>query len=105
MPGKRRTAAFKARLSQDFDPVILDHRIGEKLFAGGLERRLGPGAILAADLDVEHLALSHTADALDAERLQRALDGLALRIEHAGFERYGDAGFHQFLKWRSPAKH
>ena len=31
---------------------------------------------------------------LDAERPQRAFDGLALRVEDAGFQRDGDAGLH-----------
>ena len=35
-----------------------------------------------------------TVDALDAERPQRAFDRLALRIEDAGLEGDGDAGFH-----------
>src|SRR5690606_34097488 len=51
--------------------------------------------VAAGKLDVEHLALPDAGDAIDAERLQRALDGLALRIEDAGFQRDGDARFHR----------
>ena len=58
------------------------------------QRRLGGGAVRSLDLDVEHLALAHAGDAADAQRSQGALDGLALRIEDAGFQRNGDAGFH-----------
>ena len=48
----------------------------------------------ARELDVEHLALADAGDAIDAERFQRAFDGLALRIEDAGFQRNGDTRFH-----------
>ncbi len=48
-------------------------------------------------LDVEHLALPHARDARDAERLQRALDRLPLRIEHAILQRDSDAGFHRVV--------
>ena len=53
------------------------------------------GAIGARQLDVEHLALAHAGDAIDAERFQRAFNGLALWIENAGLQRNGDARFHE----------
>src|SRR5581483_8043260 len=82
------------RRSQHVHLVVLDHGIGQELVGGLLEQRLGLGLIGAIELDVEHLALAHRGDAGYAERAQRTLDGLALRVEDAGFERDGDAGFH-----------
>src|ERR1700750_2396263 len=81
----------------DLDAVILDHRVGEQLLGRRLEGRLGFGLVGAGELDVEHLALAHTGDAADAERFERALDRLALRIEDAGLEGDGDARFHGCL--------
>ena len=82
-------------LSPDhLDPVILDHRIGEQLVGRLLEQLFSAGLVAAIELDVEHLALPDAGDALNPERAQRALDGLALRVEDAGLQRDGDAGFH-----------
>ena len=80
--------------SQDFDAIVFDHHIGEQFFAGGGERSLGRFGIRAIDFDVEHLALPHGGDSVDAERMQSAFDRLALRIEHTGFQGDGNAGFH-----------
>src|SRR5688500_17626036 len=88
--------ALKRVISRDLASVVLDYRIGEKALAGLLQRRLGLALVGGVKLDVEHLALAHAGDALDAERFQRALDSLALRIEHAALQGDGDAGFH----WR-----
>src|SRR5262245_57968482 len=74
--------------------IILDHSVREQFLGRLPERRLGAGAIAAVELDVEHLALAHAGDAADAERFQRALDGLALRVEDARLERDGDARLH-----------
>src|SRR5690606_9825747 len=74
-----------------------DHRIGEQFFAGGFERCFGFGAISRGKLDIEYFSLAHALDAFNAERLQRALDRLALRIEYAGFERDRNARFHRVL--------
>src|SRR5689334_12733057 len=95
MPGKTTTAAFMAGgSSQHLDAVVLDHRVGEEFFRGILEGGFGPGPVGAVDLDVEHLALADAGHATDPERLQSALDRLALRIENAGFQRNGDACLH-----------
>src|SRR5579871_2779133 len=106
MPGKTKTADFMAAIPRSpghFDAVILDHRVGEQLFGRSLERTLGAGAVLALDLDVEHFALPHAGDAADAERFQRALDRLALRIQNPRFQGDGDAGFHQGAPGRAGA--
>src|SRR6476660_2873567 len=119
IPGKTTTADFilalagpvvfgagllsQIELEQNLNPIILDHRVGEELFGGVPQRRLGAGAIGAFDLYVEHLALAHAGDAVDAERAQRALDGLALRIENAGLQRNGNACLHVQPLSSSPA--
>src|SRR3954454_8115696 len=82
------------RLSQHLDAVVLDHRVGEELVGCVLESRLDAHPVGALDLDVEHLALADARDAGDTERLQSALDRLALRVENAGFQRDGDACLH-----------
>src|SRR5262249_2300258 len=74
-----------------------DHRVGEELVGGLLERRFRLLAVARLDLDVEHLALTHAGHACDSERLERALDRLALRVEDAGLEGHGDAGLHGVL--------
>src|SRR3974390_3190722 len=98
MPGKTRTAAFiVTKLSADnVDVVILNPLIRQQPISGLLQEFFRLAAVAdAVDLDVEHLALAHAGDALDAERAQRAFDRLALRIENAGFQRDGDARFHR----------
>src|SRR4051794_17654046 len=95
-PGKTTTAAFMSSAS-DLDAVILDDGVREQLVASGLQSLLGTGLVRTRQLDVEHLALPHALDASDAERLQRPLDGLALRIEDAGLQGDGDARFHRNL--------
>src|SRR5688500_6921809 len=82
------------RLSQQLDAVVLDHRVRQQLVGGILEGRFDPRPVGVLDFDVEHLALADARYASDAERLQRALDRLALRVENAGFQRNGDARLH-----------
>src|ERR1700712_1626912 len=96
IPGKTRTADFIWRgcLAQNLDAVILDHRVRQQLVGGGFQRRLRLGLVGARKLDVEHLALAHAGDAIDAERFKRPFDGLALGIENSRFESDGDACFH-----------
>src|SRR5688572_7031324 len=81
-------------LRKDFDRVVLDHRVGEELFAHLPEALLGRAGIAVAELDVEHLALPYGADAGKAQRPERSLDGLALWVEDAGLESNGDASLH-----------
>src|SRR4029079_7777972 len=75
--------------------VVLDQRIGQELVRRLLERGLGLRAVVALDLDVEDLALAHARHAIDAERLERALDRLALRVEDARLEGDGHTSLHQ----------
>src|SRR4051812_24532765 len=88
------TSAIEQVLSQQFHIIVLDYRVREQLVGGCLERRLGRALVIALKLDVEHLALAHAGDAGNAERFQRTFDGLALRVENAGFERDGDTSLH-----------
>ena len=81
----------KCQASHDLDAVVLDHRIGEQLVRRGFQRRLRFRFVSSCKLDIEHLALPHTGDAIDAQRLQRALDRLALRIEDAVLQRNRNA--------------
>src|ERR1700712_5289229 len=99
MPGKTRTADFiwRRNLAQHFDPVILNDSIGEQFVGGVLQRRFGLSLVGARQFDVEHLALPHAGYAVDTERFQRALDGLALRIEDAVLQCDGDACLHVML--------
>src|SRR5262245_17178123 len=86
---------FRGRgLADNLDAIVLDHRVGEELLGRCLQSRLGVLLVAAVDLDVEYLALTDARDAGDAERLQRALDRLALRVENAVLEGNRDAGFH-----------
>src|SRR5271167_1137775 len=107
IPGKTSTADFIAipvrqHSCRHLDPVILDYGVGEEFFRGGLERGLGAGAVSAFDLDIEDLALAHAGDSAHAERSQRPLDGLALRVEDAGFQSDRDTGSHNlFNKYES----
>src|SRR6185312_3984026 len=91
MPGKTRTADFiGVGSAQHFNPVILDNGVRQKLVGGILQRGFRLRLVGAGKFDVEHLALPDAGDAIDAERFQRAFDGLALRIENAGLESYGN---------------
>ena len=59
------------------DLEVLDQRVGEQLLA-----ELGePLGVLGLELD--HAPDPHVLDALEAERRQRPLDRLALRVEDA----------------------
>src|SRR3954452_10566795 len=103
IPGKTRTADFIDCSLEKLDPVILDDGVGQQLVGGGFEGRLRLGLVGAGKFDVEHLALTHAGDAVNAERFQRAFDGLALWIENAGFQRNGNACFHENGLSSSPA--
>src|SRR5262245_37220003 len=67
--------------SHDLDTIILDHGVCQKLLGRLLEQGLGAPAIGPVEFDVEHLALAHAGHSVDAKRLERALDRLALRVE------------------------
>jgi hypothetical protein len=55
---------------------------------------LGADLVGLDEVERDHLTLAHVVDAREAQRGQRVADRLALRIEHARFERDVDARFH-----------
>src|SRR5204862_6928626 len=93
--GHGRAALVSRELSlQELHIIVLDQRIGEQAVGRLLERGLRLLAVAAVELYVEHLALADAYHAGNAEGFERTLDRLALRIEHARFERHGDTGLH-----------
>ncbi|CDX17475.1 hypothetical protein MPL3356_240040 [Mesorhizobium plurifarium] len=76
--------------------IVLNHRVRQKLVAHGLQVGFGLGLVGSGELDVEHLALAHLADAVEAQPRERVLDRLALRVEDAVLEGDGDTGFHRY---------
>src|SRR6187200_2634756 len=98
-PGRRTTADFMAGLSGECYGIILDHRIRQQLLAHGFQVGFSLGLVGAVQHHVEDLALAHRADAGKAERAERALDCLALRVEHAGLESNGYAGLDHGLSF------
>src|SRR5438045_3809154 len=81
--------------SPDFDRVILDDRVGEKLPAHLFDPRAGGGRIGIGELEFDQLALTHFAYIGKAKPLQRIADRLALRVEDAGLEADMDARLHR----------
>src|SRR5207248_11346089 len=95
IPGKTTTADFIVAgtpSSAQFDPITLDHGIGQKLLGSASERRLGAGAMGAFDLNVKDFTLPHAGHPPDPERAPLALDGFVFRIENSGLERNGEWG-------------
>src|SRR5262245_21745581 len=61
--------------------VILYDSVGEELLAHALDFRAGAAEIALGHLDLDIFALAHVANRAEAECMQRAGDGFALRIE------------------------
>ncbi len=74
---------------EQLDLVVLDQRVREQLLAHRLQLR----RVLHVELD--QAADVHVRHAREAERRQRALDGLALRVEDARLRADQHAGAHQ----------
>src|SRR5688572_13960628 len=87
-PGKTTTAAFILFVCplDELNAVILDDHIGEELLGHVPELGRGARRVVLADLDLEDLALADAFDGREAERAERALDRLALRVEDAGLQ-------------------
>ncbi len=83
--GNRPGANFHHPPSGNLHPVILDHRVGEQFSHAAFSAASRAGFVGPVEFDVEQLALPDAGDPVDAQRLQRALDGLALRVKHAVF--------------------
>ena len=80
-----KSRSFKA------DAVIFDHGIGEELLAGFFRHGARAFGRESVKSQFHKLADAHVRNALEAERRERMLNGLALRIENAGLE--GDVDF------------
>src|SRR4051812_32779395 len=79
--------ALQLSLLHDLVGVVLDHRVGEKLFAYPLYLLARPAFVGLGQVDLDVLALPDVVHASEAEARQRVLDRLALRVENAGLER------------------
>ncbi len=82
-----------AQLSFKADAVIFNHGIGEKFLASGFDDNVRAFRRHALEGHFYQLADTHVCDALEAERAERMLNGLSLRIENAGLESDVDFGF------------
>src|SRR3972149_3582486 len=74
--------------------VVLDDGVGEELLAHALHFGAGAFRIALGHLDLDIFTLAHIANRAEAERMERAGDRLALRVEHARLQRDGDARLH-----------
>jgi len=92
-----------SRYARDFrkelflNPIrkFLNHRIGEHFFGNPLDFSLG-GVFVQAAIQVQFkkLALAHCVHAFIAHLLERAVNGLALRIKDGGLEHDCDVCLH-----------
>src|SRR5205823_2778274 len=74
---------------------LFNHRISQHLAGNALHLRLGCGFIASVKYDFEILALPHILHAFVAHLAQRAVDSLALRIEHGFLERHVNVSLHK----------
>src|ERR1700676_3756894 len=83
------------RSVQKFDAIIFDHRMREHVTRNPihLQRRLFAGRA-GSDFDVEEFSLPHRGDSGMSQAVERAPDGLALRVEHGGLEGNENASLH-----------
>src|SRR5437762_2566656 len=95
---------FPRRLLLDRVLELLDHGVAENFFRHpfhfGLRGRLVKPAI---QRDLEILALAHVAHAFVTHLVERAVDGLALRIEDSLLQRDVNVGFHGWIDYKSRA--
>ena len=85
----------RERLSSSIS-IAFDHGVGEQL-AGTSPRpsASAAGRVGLGELELDHLALAHLADAGEAELRERVADRLALRVEHALLGHDVDARLHR----------
>src|SRR5205807_6904622 len=93
-PGNRMMAAFMCRFYfssliaacpgnpplEDLHLEIFNDLIGEQFLACAAQHSLRRGSIVGSKFDLEYFSLPQAVDTGDAERLERTLYGLALRI-------------------------
>src|SRR4029453_5178893 len=80
--------------SLELDLVTLDQRVGEELLAHPLDLGARRDCVVGLDLQVDYASDAGLGDG-EAELPQRALDGLALRIENPGLGANEDRRFHR----------
>src|SRR3990167_6584166 len=81
----------RPRASVHFNPVALNHRVGQQLVGDFRSERPGLRRFGRRQIELEGFPLP---DDGVAERMQGVGDGLALRIEHRWFERHENARAH-----------
>jgi hypothetical protein len=79
---------------KNFHLEIFHDLVGEQFLAGFAQGSFRGGAILCRNLDIKYLSLPHALDPVNAKRLERALNGLALRIKNSILERDKNPRFH-----------
>ena len=74
--------------------VVFNHRIGEQLFAHIGQLRFGFRFVAFIQGHFDKFALAHAINAVKAKCAERVLNGFALRVEHAVFQRNVNGRFH-----------
>lgn len=93
--GQLKLPLFCCRLLLNSVREFFDHWVGKHLFGDALHLGLGSGFVeLAVEGDLKELALADAANALVTHFLERAVNGLALRIKDGGLEHDGNVGLH-----------
>lgn len=76
-------------------PKLFDHRIGEHVARDSLYLGMGGGSIdVVGQAKYEIFSLSHIFDSLIAHLVQRAVNGLTLRVENRLLQRDIDMSLH-----------
>src|SRR5439155_18386311 len=93
---RRRRAGYRSRSRRvsKGDLVALDQRVRQELLAHALELGTGGVRIRGVDLQIDEPADARLGDR-EAEVLERALDGFALRIEDPGLRPDQDGRLHR----------
>ena len=78
----------------DFEAIVFNDRVAEKLVAGLVELFAGALLVTARQFHFEIFADMDGADALIAHVLEGVLDSLALRVEHRLLRSDDNFGFH-----------
>ncbi len=73
-------------LRNNFDVVILDHRIGQQLLAHIGNRGAGRRGVALVEFDFDILALANVFDAAEVQAGEGLLNGLTLRVENTIFQ-------------------
>ena len=88
------SASPPLRSVADLEPVVLDHAVGEQLAGTCRRGARSPASASPSISQLEVLPKPHVARPREAERVQRALDRLAGRIEDPGLRGHVDLRSH-----------